>query len=327
MIVSRTPSRISFCGGGTDLRDYYGKYGGAVLSTAIDKYVYLTANARFEDGIRLSYSKTEIVDKLSQVQHPLFKACMKKAGVSSGIELLSLADIPSKGSGLGSSSSFAVGLLNILYYFKGQEKTALELAEQACDVEIGMLKEPIGKQDQYAAAVGGLNLLEFLPDEGVKVFPVRASKNTRHDLDQNLLLFFTGQTRNAKTVLSRQKKNTKKNLLFLHLLKSLAYDCWDALHAGDLNGFGELLHKNWLLKKRLATNISNPLIDKYYARALKAGATGGKICGSGNGGFLAFYCDKRKQNAVRKALKPLRETPVHLAAEGTSIIYPPTEED
>ncbi len=326
MIVSRTPLRISFCGGGTDLREYYGKYGGAVLSTAIDKYVYLTASPRFEDGIRLSYSKTEIVPDVSKVRHPLFKACMQKAGVRHGVELLSLAEIPSHGSGLGSSSSFAVGLLNALYTFKGEEKPGMELAKQACDVEIRMLQEPIGKQDQYAAALGGLNLIEFWPDETVKVYPVRCSKPARRGLDQGLMLFFTGQTRNAKTVLARQKKNTKKNLVFLHLMKSLAYDCWDALHVGDLAGFGELLHKNWLLKKRLANNISNSRIDKYYARALKVGASGGKICGSGNGGFLAFYCEKRRQNAVRKALRPLKELPVHLEPKGTSIIYPPAKE-
>ena len=324
MIASRTPLRISFCGGGTDFKDYYARHGGAVLSTAIDQYVYLIANKRFEKGIRLGYSQTEIIDRRQQVRHPLFNACMKAAGIDSGIELLSLADIPSKGSGLGSSSSFAVGLLNVLHAYQGKKKPARSLAEQACHVEIGLLREPIGKQDQYAAAFGGLNLFEFNPDETVSVHPTRCSKNSQRELDENLLLFFTGLTRDSKSVLAKQKKNTKKNLVFLHLLKALAYDAYDALHADDLTRFGNLLHKNWLLKKRLAANVSNPLIDQYYARALKAGAVGGKICGSGNGGFLAFYCEKRRQNALRQALRPLKETPFSLEEGGSRIVY---EED
>ncbi|MFH1586988.1 MAG: GHMP kinase [Candidatus Diapherotrites archaeon] len=313
--------RISFCGGGTDIRDYYEKYGGAVTSTTIDKYMYIIVNERFDGDIRLGYSRTEIVDHVDKIKHPLLKEGMNAAGVTGKVEILSMADIPSKGSGLGGSSSFVVGLLNALHSFKGEFKSVNYLAEKACEIEIDLLKEPIGKQDQYASAFGGLNHIRFNENESVFVEPIICSKETKKKLFGNLMLFYTGMTSEARTVLKGQKENIGKNVEVLKKMKSLAVKSRDALLNNSLNDFGELLHENWELKKRLASNISNRTINDYYENAKKAGAVGGKLCGSGNGGFLLFYVEPENQDSVRDKLKSLREEKFTFEPQGTKIIY------
>ncbi|MEM0230919.1 MAG: SIS domain-containing protein [Candidatus Woesearchaeota archaeon] len=304
MIITKTPLRISFAGGGTDIADFYRKHQGAVVSTSINKYVYIVLHNYFYNKIFLKYSKTELVSTPERIKHPIIRECFLKAGVKSGVELASFADIPSSGTGLGSSSAFTVGLLKALYMHQSTPKTNLELAEEACDVEIKRLKEPIGKQDQYACAIGGLNLLTFNKDGSVGVEPIYLPKQTLHELQENLVLLFTGITRKARTVLSKQKKEMKKKEKIETMLKmrDLAFTLRDELKSGNINSMGEILHKNWLLKKSLSEGISNKKIDAYYEKALEAGATGGKILGAGGGGFLLFYCPKEKQELLVKKL-------------------------
>ncbi len=321
MIISKTPLRISFCGGGTDIGDYYEKYGGAVTSTTIDTYMYIIVNDRFDGDIRLGYSQTEIIDHVDKIKHPLLREGMKASGVTSKVEILSMADIPSKGSGLGGSSSFVVGLLNALHSFKGEFKSVDYLAKKACELEIGLLNEPIGKQDQYASAFGGLNHIQFNKNESVFVDPIICSKETKKNLFNNLMLFYTGMTSEARTVLQGQKENIGKNIEVLKKMKDLAVKSRDALLNNSLNDFGELLHDNWELKKGLANNISNETINNYYENARNAGAVGGKLCGSGNGGFLLFYVEPEHQDSVRDGLKNLREEKFSFEPQGTKIIY------
>jgi len=321
MIISRTPLRISFAGGGSDLRAYYRHAHGAVTSTAIDKYIYVTVNKKFDDRIRISYSKTEIVDTVEDIRHDIVREAMKLTGVDSGIEITSIADIPSRGTGLGSSSSFAAGLLNALYAYDGKFASAERLAREACRIEIELLGEPIGKQDQYAAAYGGLNHIRFNADGTVFVDPVICSRETKELLTSRLMLFYTGLTRRANTILTEQRKKTDKKLDTLGEMVRLSEELRDALRGDDLVKFGEILHRGWCLKKELAGGISNPAIDEYYEKARRAGAVGGKILGAGGGGFLLFYCEEGKQAAVREALSDLKETPFRLEPQGSKIIY------
>ncbi len=321
MIISRTPLRISFAGGGSDLRAYYSHGYGAVTSTAIDKYIYITVNRKFDDRIRVSYSMTEIVDSVDEIQHDIVREAMKVTGVDSGVEITSIADIPSRGTGLGSSSSFTAGLLNALYAHDGKFASAERLAREACNIEIEILGEPIGKQDQYAGAFGGLNHIRFNSDESVFVDPVICSRETKELLNERLMLFYTGLTRRASTILTEQKKRTGGKLETLDEMVRLSEELRDALRSDDLDRFGEILHRGWCLKKELAGGISNPAIDDFYERARRAGAVGGKILGAGGGGFLLFYCDEGKQAAVREALSDLKATPFGLEPQGSKIIY------
>lgn len=326
MILSRTPLRVSFCGGGSDIKDYYSKFGGAVTSTAINKYVYITLNERSDGEIWLKYSTSEIIRKIGEIEHPIFREALRMTGIRKGIEISSMADIPSRGSGLGSSCTFTVGLLNALHKYLGEQKDVEFLAEGACELEINKLKEPIGKQDQYAAAYGGLNYISFAKDGNVKVERIKASKKTLGELNENLLLFFTGITRSTKSILSQQRAQMakEKKLEAMHKMVGLAGTARDALNGNDITKFGELLHENWLLKKSLTGAISNSRIDKHYNKAVKAGALGGKLCGAGYGGHLLFYAEKGKQDRVRKALGGMREVKFSINAPGTKIIY---EED
>ncbi len=323
MIMSRTPLRISFCGGGTDIKDYYEKFGGAVVSTAINKHAYIIANERSDGEIWLKYSKSEIVKNVNEIEHNLLREGLKTAGVVKGIEIASMADMPLKGSGLGGSCSFTVGLMNALYAMQGKYKSPTELAEIAAEVEIDRVGAPIGKQDQYAAAFGGLNLIEFNKDSTVSITPVVFKKETKNELEQNLIAFFTGITRDTGSVLGEQKKNMAQEAKqqAMHKMKELAYRTFDALTSDDLTEFGRLLHENWELKKGLASNITNESIEHYYRRGIEAGALGGKLCGAGAGGYLVFYCGAAKQNALRKALSELREMHFRLEHEGSRIIY------
>ena len=321
MIISRTPFRVSFVGGGTDLPAFYMHEPGAVLSTTIDKYVYITVNRRFDDTLRLSYSKTEIVDRFDCVQHPLFRETMRFTGVTSGVEVTSVADVPA-GTGLGSSSSFTVGLLHALHAYQNRYKPAAELAKEACHIEIDVLGDPIGKQDQYAAAFGGLRIYEFNGDGKVFVTPVICSAETKQELFGQLMLFYLGGTRDAKQVLAEQSNNTADKIACLRAMRDSVERFRSILVRGTrLNEIGELLHEAWMAKKQLASSISNGRIDEIYERACKAGALGGKLLGAGAAGFLLLFCERQKQNAVRTCLRELREIPFAHEAEGSKIIY------
>jgi D-glycero-alpha-D-manno-heptose-7-phosphate kinase len=287
----------------------------------IDKYVFITVNKRFDDTLRFSYSQTEIVDTLDQVRHPLFRETARHVGVSSGIEVTSIADVPS-GTGLGSSSSFAVGLLHALQAFRGHYKTAHELAVDACHLEIGVLGEPIGKQDQYAAAFGGLRKYQFNPDGSVFVDHVICSPETKRALLEHLMFFYLGGPRDARQILAQQACNTDRKIEFLRRIRGLVEDFWQVLVRGKgLDDAGELLHEAWLCKKQLADNVSNVRIDEIYERARGAGATGGKVLGAGMGGFLMLFCDPRKQTAVQDSLPELRRVQFGFEPEGSKIIY------
>jgi D-glycero-alpha-D-manno-heptose-7-phosphate kinase len=319
MIISKTPFRISFAGGVSDIKDYYRHSYGSVVSTTINKYIYVTVNRKFDSKIRVSYSKTEIVPKISDVKHPIVREGLKLTKLDGGIEITTIADIPS-GTGLGSSSAFTVGLLNALHAFKGKHKGAELLADEACKIEIDILKEPIGKQDQYACAYGGLNHIRFNPDESVFVNPIISKKGTLKELDSNLLLFYTGIHRRASSILYESKQNMKNLKDHVDTLRDLSEEMASAIINNDLSCFGELLNKAWEFKKKTG-KVSNPEIDRYYEKARSAGSLGGKILGAGGGGFLLIYCEKRYHKKVREKLSDLKETEFHLEPQGSRIIY------
>lgn len=323
MIISRSPLRISLAGGGSDLEEYYKTGHGAVVSTAINKYIYITVNRKFDNMIRLSYSKTEIVYKLSDLEHNVIREALKMVEVDKGIEVVYMGDIPlgTAGVGLGSSSGLAVGVLNSLYAYKGLHASAKKLAEDACRIEIDILGHPIGKQDQYASAYGGFNYIQFNNDGTVFVDPIICSHETKQELQKQFLLFYTGISRVSSTILQEQKSKTQTNVEVIDKMVGLAKDLRDQLVSNRIDQVGEILHENWLLKKQLANAISNSQIDEYYEKALKAGATGGKILGAGAGGFLLFYCEEKFQNKVRKALSDLKESPFVFEPQGSKIIY------
>jgi D-glycero-alpha-D-manno-heptose-7-phosphate kinase len=320
MIISKTPLRVSFCGGGTDLKEYWEDYGGAVVSTTINKNIFIVAKDRIDNEIWLKYSENEIAKKIDEVKNTRLRECMKKTGVIKGTEIVCLSDIP-KGSGLGGSSAFTVGSLNALHTLDGRHKSSKELAEEAAKIEIEDLKEPIGLQDQYAVAYGGLNLIEFQREGSVKVSPIILSNTVRNNLFSNLLLFSTGITRDASSVLTEQKSQSKSKSETLHKMKEFAYLSRDSLHSADLRTFGELLHQNWEYKKNMSSNISNPIIDEYYNLARNSGAIGGKICGAGAGGFFLFYVEPENQDKVRTALRTLKEVPIKFEPSGSKIVY------
>lgn len=321
MIISRTPLRVSFAGGGTDLADYYRTGFGAVVSCAIKKYVYCTINKRFDDDIRVSYSKTEIVDNVDKIEHRIVKEALKKVGIRNGVEITTIADIPSRGTGLGSSSAIAVGLLNALYAFKGYRAPPSKLAEEACEIEVDKLKEPIGKQDQYIAAYGGIQHIRFNADEAVLLDPVICPPKTKREIESHLMLFYTGKTRNAGDILSGQKKNTQLNKAALDKMREQAEQLFADLTSLHVAKLGEALRLGWDLKKSLAKGISDPEIDKLYAKAIKSGAIGGKITGAGGGGFLMLFVPPENHWSVRNALTDLRELEFKMEPQGSKIIY------
>ena len=300
---------------------FYARQPGAVISMAVDRYVYITVNRRFDDTLRLSYSKTEIVDDLEQVKHPLFREALRMSGVHSAIEATSIADIPS-GTGLGSSSSFAVGLMHALHAFQGRHKTAEELADDACRLEIDILREPIGKQDQYAAAFGGLRRYRFNPDGSVNVDPVICSEGVKNRLFENLMFFYIGGSRDAREILQEQSQSTGDKLEHLQRICELVERFHDVLIRGsDVRELGDLLHESWLSKRQLAANVSNSRVDQLYEDARNAGAIGGKLLGAGQSGFLMLFCPVSKQGRVREQLRGLREVPMSFEPEGSKIIY------
>jgi len=320
MIIVQTPLRISFFGGGTDFEGFYLNHGGAVLSSAIDKYVFVIVEKRFDDAIVLSYTKREKVENVDQIQHDLIREAMKIVGIEKGIDITTLADIPAEGTGLGSSSSITVALLHALYVYKNELKTAKELAEKACSIEINILKKSIGKQDQYIAAFGNTRFITF--NNKVTVKSIKISPDNKRRLNENLMLFFTGVTRKSEDILREQKENIDSKLTILKDMKSLVYEGKFTLENGYLDDFGELLDHNWLLKKQLASKVTNNEVDSIYQEALKCGAIGGKITGAGGGGFLLLYVPTReKQDGVRQSLRGLRELPFKLEEEGTKVIF------
>jgi len=321
MIISQTPLRVSFAGGGTDFHRYYREHEGAVVSSAIDKYVYVVVVPRFDELIIVNYTKKETVENVRDLNHELVREALLRAGVENGVEITTLADVPSEGSGLGSSSTVTVGLLHALYAYKGKLVTAEQLAREACEIEIDICGKPIGKQDQYIAAYGGICQFTFRKDETVDVKPFRRSPELFHGLSRNIMLFYTGRTRKAGNILSVQDQRTEMNLDQLHCLKTLALRTAEALDRLRLWEIGRVLNDGWQLKRQLAEGISSPEIEEMYDLALSAGASGGKICGAGGGGFLLLYCDPAHHKAVRKAMEAYRELPIALDPDGSKIIF------
>ena len=321
MIITKTPFRVSFCGGGSDMANFYEKYGGCVLSTSINKYCYISIHPYFnENQTLLKYSENELVDSPDQIKHRIFRQVLMDMGVH-GVEISSTADIPG-GTGLGSSSTFTVGLLNTLNCYNGKFVSKDKLAKLACEVEIEKLGNPIGKQDQYGAALGGLNFIKFNQDGSVSHEPILMEGKTYKELQKNLLMFYTGTTRSANTILAEQTKNITSEDKAKNLLKmcGLAKDMKVALENNDISSFGRILDEGWQLKKELASGIANPAIDEAYEIAMKNGALGGKLLGAGGGGFLLFYCEEEKQDQLKKAIG-LRELDFSFERDGTSVIY------
>ncbi len=321
MIITQTPLRISFFGGGTDLREFYGREPGWVLSSAIDKYIFVVIKERFDDKIRVGYTRTEMVDHVDELEHELVRECLRRTGITKRVEISTMADIPSEGSGLGSSSTVTVGLLNAMYTYLGTPKDQAYLAREACEIEIDVLKKPIGKQDQYIAAFGGQRFIHFCPNDQVDVETMDLDPKVARRLNQNLMLFYTNVARKAESVLNEQRQNTGDRMPVLRQMKSLAVTGRQLLCEGRLDDFGRLMHDAWLLKKQLASKISTGVIDELYDTAMEAGALGGKITGAGGGGFLMIYCPRERQDAVRNALHHLPELPFHLERDGTKVIF------
>ncbi len=323
MIISRTPFRISFVGGGSDMDTFYSQHQGAVLSTSIDKYMYISSHRNFyKDQIQVKYSQTETVKDLNDMKHPLLRETLRKTGIHGGIEISSIADIPA-GTGMGSSSSFTVGLLHNLYAINRRYVTHEDLAREACEIEIDILKEPIGKQDQYAAAYGGLNIIYFNRDGSVKIEPLYLDNEAYTSLDENLVMFYIGNQRKASNILSEQKKNASQEDKFNTLKKmvELVPDLQSVLYSGNINDFGKIMHENWILKQQLASKISNNEINGIYDAGLANGASGGKLLGAGGGGFMLFYCEKEKQEKLKTALKKYDTFNFHFERDGSKIIY------
>lgn len=323
MIISKTPFRMSFAGGGSDLKTYYQHGYGSVVSTTINKYIYITVNKRFTDNIRVGYSKIEDVKNVEDIEHNLVRESLKILGIKKGVDIVYMSDLlpAHEGSGLGGSSSLIVGTLNALHSYKGENVSAKILAREACEIEIEILGHPIGKQDQYAAAYGGFNHIKFNADESVFVNPIIFKKEVIEELNNRLLLFYTGVNKRSDTILTEQRRKTKDNLNILDKMVELSEELLEELKCGNITKFGEILHKGWIYKQKLASNITNPIINSYYEKAREAGAVGGKILGSGGGGFLLFYCEEKNQNNVREALSNLKELSFNFEPEGSKIIY------
>jgi D-glycero-alpha-D-manno-heptose-7-phosphate kinase len=324
VIISRAPLRMSLVGGGSDMPGFYREHGGAVLSSTIDKYVSVLVNKRFDSSIRVAYSKTEEVSTTANVEHGLVRAGLQVARIDGGIEIVTVADIPSRGTGLGSSSTFTVALMHALHAYCGRHSSAAMLAEQACHIEIDICREPIGKQDQYAAAYGGFNLIEFRPDDTVAVSPLIVGADTMRRIEDSLLLLYTGVTRSASELLRAQDSDVRTDAAkraSLRRMVELCYVLRDELQSNNVDALGTLLHENWELKKSLSDKVSNPAIDAWYETARRHGATGGKILGAGAGGFLLLTAPPELQPAICHALPGLKRFPIRLERAGSQIIF------
>jgi D-glycero-alpha-D-manno-heptose-7-phosphate kinase len=320
MIITQTPLRIGLLGGGTDLPSYYLEHGGRVLNCSIDKYVYVIVKERFDDDIYVNYSKKEIVSRVEDLEHELVREAMQMAGVTKGVEITTLADIPSAGSGLGSSSAVTVGLLHALFAYRGCQVTAEELADRACTIEIVLCGKPIGKQDQYIAAFGGIRDIRFGPGDEVVAEELKLSMTGRRALQQQVMLFYTGITRRADSILAEQNANVEATRPQLDLLRDLAGFAVERLRDGDADAIGPAIRESWEAKRKLASGVSNDQIDLAVARALDAGASGAKLTGAGGGGFLLVICPVEQQRAVREILTDMRELPVRFDRLGSRIV-------
>jgi len=321
MIISQTPLRIGLLGGGTDLPGYYREHGGRVLNCAIDKYVYVIVKQRFDDDIYVNYSKKEIVSRVDDLEHELVREAMHMAGVANGVEITTLADIPSGGgSGLGSSSAVTVGLLQALFAYQGRQVSAEELAERACTIEIERCRKPIGKQDQYIAALGGIRDIRFGPGDEVVARELGLSAAGRRALQQQIMLFYTGVTRSADSILVEQRSNIESTRPQLDLLCDLAGFAAERLRHGDVDAIGPAMRESWEAKRKLATGVSNEEVDAAVTRALEAGASGAKLTGAGGGGFLLVICPMERQRAVRENLAGMRELPIKLDHLGSRVV-------
>ena len=323
MIISKTPLRMSFVGGGSDLPAYYRQEEGAIISSTIDKYMYVTVNQKFDGDIRLSYSVTEDVSHVDQIQHPVVRNVLDLLNIDGGIEIASMADIPSKGSGLGSSSSYTVALLQALHAYKNSYISKHELGRLASYVEIELCGDPIGKQDQYAAAFGGLNLIRFHMDDSVSVDPIICKPETIKKMEESILVFYTGRTRSASALLSEQSKNMagSERCKLMGEMVNLTYEMKMLLESDDLEAIGALLDKNWRLKCQMAAGITDPQIDEWYQKGITAGAKGGKLLGAGNGGFMMFFAPAEKHPDIIKAMGGLREIPFSFDTNGSQIVF------
>jgi D-glycero-alpha-D-manno-heptose-7-phosphate kinase len=311
-------------GGGSDLPSYYTRHGGAVISAAIDKYVYINVNERFEPGIRLGYSKTENVQKVQDIEHKIVRSVLEKLGINSHIEITSIADVPSRGTGMGSSSSFTVGLLHALRAYGGESPQKKSLGAEACYVEIEMCREPIGKQDQYAAAVGGFNMIKFNQDDSVTTEPVNLSEIFLHSLEKSMMLFYTGTTRSASEMLRVQSailETQSEKSAQLQKLVGMAYDFRDAVQRENIEELGALLNEGWHIKKSITNHISSNEVDEMYSKALMAGAYGGKLLGAGGGGFLLITAMPCKHAAIKQALAGYRCMSFRFDFQGTTVVY------
>jgi D-glycero-alpha-D-manno-heptose-7-phosphate kinase len=320
MIITQTPLRIGLLGGGTDLPAYYSKHGGRVLNCALDKYVYVIVKQRFDRDIYVNYSKKEIVSRVEDLEHELVREAMRMTGVDYGVEITTLADIPSAGSGLGSSSAVTVGLLHALFAYQGRQVSAEELAERACAIEIEHCGKPIGKQDQYIAAFGGIRDIRFGPGKGVVAEEVVLSAAERRALQQQIMLFYTGITRSADPILAEQNANVEATRPQLDLLRDLAGFAAERLRSGDVDAIGPALRESWEAKRKLASGVSNDQIDRAVTQALDAGASGVKLTGAGGGGFLLAICPMERQRAVRESLADMQELPVKLDRLGSRVV-------
>lgn len=323
MIISQTPLRVSFFGGGTDLPSFCKKEFGCVISTAIDKYVYLMGHDSFDDKYKIAYSKVEYTSNIDELEHKRIREAIKKYGPNNALEVHSIGEVPA-GTGLGTSSSYTVGILNLLHSSQGRYVKKHDLAEQACEIEIDLLKEPIGKQDQFAVAYGGINFIKFNTDGSVEVEPIRLTKENINKIRDRLVVFYLDRVRSASDVLREQNKNVAseyEKFEAMRKMKHITLVMKDELNNNNIHNFGKMLHENWLLKKSLAGAISDSSIDQVYEAGLRAGASGGKVLGAGGGGFMLFYCEPEKQENLRKELSHLKEFKFDFDTEGTKIIY------
>jgi D-glycero-alpha-D-manno-heptose-7-phosphate kinase len=319
MIITQTPLRIGLVGGGTDLPGYYREHGGRVLNCALDKYIYVIVKQRFDDDIYVNYSKKEIVSRVEDLEHELVREAMQMTGVARGVEITTLADIPSAGSGLGSSSAVTVGLLHALFAYQGRQVSAEELAERACTIEIERCGKPIGKQDQYIAALGGIRDITFGPGEEVVAEELGLPAAERRALQQQIMLFYTGITRSADLILAEQTTNVKTTLPQLDFLCDLAGLAVERLRSGDVDAIGPAVRMSWEAKRKLASGVTNDQVDLAINRALDAGAFGAKLTGAGGGGFLLVICPMERQRSVRESLAGMQELPVKLDRQGSRV--------
>ena len=323
MIISKTPFRMSYVGGGTDIKAFYENEPGAVVSTSISKYMYVSLHKKFDEGIRIAYSNVEEINSIEEIKHPLVRECLKLTDIAGGIEITSIADIPGKGTGLGSSSSYTVGLLNAIYEYKKYKTDLYNLASQACDIEINKCGEPIGKQDQFAAAFGGLKMYEFMPDESVKISDINCTDSFKNALNESNISFYLGSTRSASKILEHQIKvsSNQEKKLILRRMANIAREFASAIEESNFDSVVELMNENWELKKSITSKISNSFIDDVYETGIAAGAKAGKLLGAGAGGFVTFIAPKKSHNNIRNALKKLKEVDLKMENDGTKIIF------